>query len=78
MASYLSCMPFETKLEDPIGLSAKRGEDGITWNSYVLVFFLKVVFVVGFQYPSLILVLSQTNFTIFLVIVLYSLWPHEL
>jgi hypothetical protein len=27
---YISCMPFETELEDPIGLLARRGEDDIT------------------------------------------------
>jgi hypothetical protein len=55
-------MPFGTELEDPIGLSTRRGEDDITWNSYVLVFLVKSVVVVGFHYSSLTLVLPQTAY----------------
>ncbi|KAG6784600.1 hypothetical protein POTOM_010297 [Populus tomentosa] len=55
-------MIFGIELADPIGLSARRGEDGITWNSYVLVSLLKSIVVVGLQYSNLTPVLPQTTY----------------
>lgn len=62
MASYISCRLFGIELADPIGLSTRRGEDGITWNSYVLVSLLKSIVVVGLQYSNLTPVLPQTAY----------------